>query len=87
MVRVLLLLTLFFTACSEEKICDMEFPTMCHTKAEWKAISDNNWKAIECMEKYDQWLIKNDKKRPSEDRLKKIYQHCGVKEVGRVEFK
>ena len=86
MVRVLLLLTLFLTAC-DDKTCDPEFPNMCHTKAEWKVISDNNLKAIECMEKYEQFLIKTGRKYPTDERLQRIYKYCGVKETSRVEFK
>jgi hypothetical protein len=36
--------------CSD-KTCSYEFPTECHTEVEWKKISDDNWKGVECMNK------------------------------------
>ncbi len=55
--KKLLILFLLILGCSNEKIC---YPSpvigqedMCHTKAEWKVISDENWSAINCMNRDD----------------------------------
>lgn len=48
----LLIATLILAGCTDDgKTCDYR-TNECHTAAEWQAISDRNWRFIECLNSF-----------------------------------